>query len=372
MVLAGVLVAGAAAAQSADRSEAAAGDAVLLENVMPAADFRDLVLAAGGRVDFVFEDDRPFDACHASTLAALPGGRLVCAWFAGTKEGAGDVAIWLSRFEGTWSVPERVAKVNETAHWNPVLFTPGDGRLYLFFKVGPEIAEWQTWWMTSEDGGVSWSRPVELVSGDRGGRGPVRTKPIVLSDRAWLAGASTEKGTWRPFADRSEDAGRTWRRSAGFAFDRRSIKVSGGIQPALWESSPGHVHALMRTAAGVIVRSDSTDGGRTWSPVRRTPLPNNNSGIDVLKRGDLLYLVLNPVRQNWGPRTPLSLAVSADNGETWRILAHLEADSKAEAEYSYPAVVGMPDGVAISYTWNRQRIRVWQVPDTVLYAASSG
>ncbi len=64
--------------------------------------------------------------------------------------------------------------------------------------------------MKSPDGERTWTEPVELVPGDEGGRGPVRAKPIRLSDGAWLAGASTELGSWRPFADRSEDRGEAW------------------------------------------------------------------------------------------------------------------------------------------------------------------
>ena len=36
----------------------------------------------------------PTPSCHASTLAELPDGRLFCAWFGGTKEGAKDVGIY--------------------------------------------------------------------------------------------------------------------------------------------------------------------------------------------------------------------------------------------------------------------------------------
>jgi len=60
---------------------------------------------------------------HASTLLALPNNEYLCAWFAGTKEGNPDTAIWLShRSCGSWLPPEQVAKVAQTAHWNPCTF----------------------------------------------------------------------------------------------------------------------------------------------------------------------------------------------------------------------------------------------------------
>ncbi len=327
--------------------------------------FTEKVLGQGGRVDFVFADKRPFAQCHASTITQPAPGVLLAAWFGGTEEKDPDVGIWFSRFaDGVWSPPKRLAKVNDTAHWNPVLFTDPEMGTYLFFKVGPEIPYWQTYCMKTTDGGLTWTKPGELVPGDKGGRGPVKNKPIILADGTWLAPASTELGEWKPFVDRSEDKGKTWIRSDDFAIDKDKIPGIGAIQPTLWESSPGHVHALLRTAAGWTGRADSADGGKTWSPMRLTDIPNNNSGLDVLKLDNgRLLLLYNPIPKNWGPRTPLNLAVSTDNGETWTDLVSLETE---EGEYSYPAIVKAQDGLALCYTWRRERVRCWQIPASVV------
>jgi len=331
-------------------------------------DFKTVVTKAGGRVDFIFGDDRPFAHCHASTVAQTNDGTLVSAWFGGAHEKADNVGIWMSRYiDGNWTAPVEVAKVNNTPHWNPALLNDPSRGLFLFFKVGSEIAFWQTYWMHSEDNGATWSKPVELVPGDKGGRGPVKDKPIILSDGAWLAGASTEYKGWHPFADRSEDGGKTWTRSADFAIDRQVVSGRGGIQPTLWEAPKGHVHALLRTAAGRIARTDSTDYGRTWCPVYLTDLPNNNSGIDVVRLDDgRLFLAYNPIGKNWGNRTPLTLAVSLDNGATWKNLANLES---GQGEYSYPAIIQTKTGIAVTYTWKRERIRCWQIPLAALERA---
>ncbi len=331
------------------------------QNVMNPAAFEEIVRAKGGRVDFVFEDKREFPSCHASTLASAPDGTLLCAWFGGKEEKDPDVAIWLSRFiEGAWSAPMKAAKVNETAHWNPVLFTPGDGKVYLFFKVGPEIPDWQTYWMHSADNGATWSEATELVPGDHGGRGPVRCKPIVLSDGAWLAGASTEKAGWKPFADRSEDGGKTWTRSADFEINPKELRGRGAIQPSLWEREPGKVRAYMRSQGGRVWATDTTDGGKTWGKVFATELPNNNSGVDFLSaEGFGNWMIYNPVGQNWGVRSPISLA-KTDDGDKWTRFADLEDEPMKE--FSYPAMIRTKDGgIAISYTWKRDRIRVWQI-----------
>lgn len=329
-------------------------------------DFVNRLQSAGGTVGFVFGDDRPFPQCHASTIVEAEDGALLCAWFGGKEEKAEDVGIWLSRFvDGAWTAPEEIAKVNETPHWNPVLFRDPARGTYLFFKFGREIPLWETAWMETTDSGKTWSDPVELVPFDQGGRGPVKNKAIVLSDGAWLAGASTEYERWDAFADRSDDGGKTWVRSENFEIDHESFSGDGAIQPTIWESEPGKVHALLRTTAGKVGRADSTDGGRTWTAMQLMDLPNNNSGIDVVKVEDgSLYLVYNPVGVNWGGRSPLTLAKSTDNGLSWTNLVHLE--NEMGSEFSYPAIVSTSDGIAISYTWKRQRIRCWQIPAKAL------
>src|ERR1044072_6077346 len=45
-----------------------------------------------------------FKECHASTIVEYAPGKLLAAWFGGTREGNKDVTIWLTRFEnGKWS-----------------------------------------------------------------------------------------------------------------------------------------------------------------------------------------------------------------------------------------------------------------------------
>ena len=168
---------------------------------------------------------------------------------------------------------------------------------------------------------------------------------------------------WKPFADRSEDKGETWTRTENWEIDRQVIRGLGAIQPTLWEAPEGTVHALLRTHAGFMAYSKSTDGGRTWSALEPTDLPNNNSGTDVLQLEDgRLLLAYNPQDENWGPRTPMTIAVSEDSGETWTRFANLEADPDADAEFSYPTLTRTDDGVALSYTYQRETVRVWQMP----------
>jgi len=330
--------------------------------------------------EFIFEEG-PFETCHASSLALLPDGSVLAAWFAGSKEGEGDVAIWSSRREkGVWSEPVKIADEEGVPHWNPVLLAKKDGTVLLFYKVGHIISKWYTKVKVSRDSGITWSEPVELVPGDRGGRGPVRNKVLVLSNGTWLAPASTENGIWKAFADISEDEGKSWTKSndifirgldysyskkvdSDIPVSEQSFKGRGVIQPTLWESRPGNVHMLLRSTEGYIYRSDSSDWGRTWCEAYPTLLPNNNSGIDVVKLDSgVLVLAYNPVGINWGPRTPIVLSTSFDNGDTWDNQFILD---DGPGEFSYPAIVSGGNDIFITYTWKRKRIAFWNIALTL-------
>ncbi len=321
----------------------------------------------------------PTAMCHASTVLPRDDGGVIAAWFGGSYEGQPDTAIYMASRapDGQWTEPTRVAGGGE-AHWNPVLLDGDGGRIVLFFKVGAEIAHWKTMCTWSDDNGVTWSGPEELVPGDAsGGRGPVRNKVLRLSGGRLVAPGSVEHGIWTAFVDRSDDGGRCWTKSnaitvegldcvpgersalgSAIAVSEQSFHGRGVIQPTLWAAG-GEVHMLLRSTEGRIYRSDSMDAGETWSPAYPTALPNNNSGIDLDRGADgTLYLVYNPVGGNWGPRTPLSLAFSTDNAKSWHNILDLET---GEGEFSYPAIVARGDILHITYTWDRRSIAYWRI-----------
>lgn len=310
--------------------------------------------------EFIFVAGVHFTECHASTVLPLPGGNVLAAWFAGSREGADDVSIWLGRRSGDagWTV-EKIAKCDDSPHWNPVLFQKENGEILLFFKMGKPIPRWKTMVMSSVDGGTRWSAPRELVPGDEsGGRGPVRCKPVYNDAGAILAPASVETQTaWDAFVDISRNGGGTWTK-APVPLVRSGLAGKGIIQPTLWRSGGEAVHMLLRSTEGRVYRSDSQDGGMSWSPAYPTGLPNNNSGIDVAPVGERLALIYNPVGEDWGRRTPLCLTVSGDNGQSWGPDFAME---DIEGEFSYPAMAQMDGILHITHTWRRQTIEYWRM-----------
>ena len=104
---------------------------------------------------------------------------------------------------------------------------------------------------------------------------------------------------------------------------------------------------------GKVCLAESSDDGRTWSAARATSLPHPNAGLDAVKLADgRVVLVYNHATKG---RTPLSVAVSSDDGDTWTPRLALE---DGPGEYSYPAVVQARDGqIHVTYTWRRERIK---------------
>ena len=319
------------------------------------------------RDEFLYTE-APFASPHASTIVETRSGQLVCAYFAGTYERNPDCNIYVSiRDRHHWSAPILVSDGGGVACWNPVLFEMPDGELWLFFKIGRSVKEWTGWLCRSRDGGRTWSEREALPSGFLG---PVKNKPLLVGRRL-VCGSSTETDGWRFHVELYDLDSRQWQ-YVGPVESTLAMKTDDGrqhpidcIQPSILQLADGRLQVLMRTHNARLATSFSSDGGLTWTPVTLTDIENNQSGTDAVTLADGRHaLVYNnfatlPLTRK-GPRTPLSLAISNDDGRSWHHVLTLE-DSPA-GEYSYPAIVQGRDGTLhITYTWQRRRIAYKQI-----------
>lgn len=144
----------------------------------------------------------------------------------------------------------------------------------------------------------------------------------------------------------SDDGFQTWRRS------RNSMTAPdrGAHEPAIVELRDGRLLAFLRTRTGRIWQSWSEDQGETWSPSQATELKAPDSP-PLLKRipstGDLLLLWNNvESRSNW-PRTPLTSAISRDEGKTW---VHLQdVDNRPDFDAAYASVHFAGEEALVAY-----------------------
>ena len=348
---------------------------------------------------------------HAAFLHMFADGALACAWFGGTLEGKSDISVFASvlpKGASQWGSPQRLSFDTARSEQNPVFFAAPDGRLWLFhtsqpsgnqdecrirmaeiFRGGPDVTT-----LTAAEG-----RYLDLPQGCF-----VRAPLVIRDDGAWLLPIfrciQRPNQKWNGSHDTaavglSLDGGETWTLED-------VDKSTGCVHMSPVEIDDGSFAALFRRRqADFVYRTQSNDGGRTWSAPQATDVPNNNSSIAAIRLLDgRLAMVCNPISaaqsadrraslydelgENdarpdadptggcvpvWGvPRAPVALCLSSDGGRTFpdRILIEdgpgtcLSNDSTdgRNQEMSYPWVLEGVDGALhLAYTYHRRAIK---------------
>ena len=304
---------------------------------------------------FIYES-APFPECHASSIVELGDGKMMATWFGGTEEKDPDVTIWLSVYENgkwgdVWEIADGIQNENlRYPCWNPVLFKHSSGKLFLFYKVGPNPREWWGEMCYSTDDGKTWS-PKEKIP--EGNLGPIRAKPIELVNGDILCPSSMEykDGNWKTHMELYQPGTGTWQKTLvdqTAAFDV--------IQPTVLRHSESQLQILCRSRQNRIVEAWSDDNGESWGKLNATSLPNPSAGIDAVTLSENQHLLIyNPTEKGRNDRAKLYLAISED-GKNWTDIYKLEDLPKGE--FSYPAMVQSSDGlIHITYTWERNKIK---------------
>lgn len=311
--------------------------------------------------------------CHAPSLCELPTGELLLAFYAGSREGAPDSVVLGARFDpkrSAWSPPEVWVDVPGRAPANPRVFLGPDGTVWLLVGINYGLrwcsGDTYLFLKRSFDFGHTW-HDLELFGDQKGLLG--KNKPLNFGE-IWLIPVEWER-EWNATFLRSENHGRTWQIVGSLG------KEAGAhlIQPTVVPLADRRLMAYMRSQEGRIFVSYSNDMGKTWARPQPTSLPNNNSGIDMVRlRSGNLVLAFNPIPpipglaklhegwpevmpagfDVWGPRTPLVIALSPDEGQNWPYQLALEEGS---GEFSYPAIIQDRRGIIhVAYTYNRTAI----------------
>ncbi len=214
---------------------------------------------------------------------------------------------------------------------------------------------------TSEDDGVTWSeaRPVIpfpgwfVLNNDRviqlaNGRILVPVawhRPLNLTDNSSAA---------ITLIYCSDDEGESFYEAANWILPEQE-SVSGLQEPAVVEAAPGKLLCFMRTDAGHQMVSRSSDDGMHWSRPEVSEFASPLSPLSI-KKNDFngrLYAVWNDIshrgdylESSWG-RTPLVIASSADQGQSWEHRDVLEDDPGRG--YCYTSMYFRPDALLLAY-----------------------
>ena len=361
---------------------------------------------------FIFSGHR--EHVHASSVIETPQRHLLAVWyengeprpdtfFQGTdSDKRDDVRIAgarLARGEREWSAPFVVSDTFGVSDNNPALAIDAQERLWLVHPTLLAVPErpWGSavlWYKVSSDyegaGPPKWDRERLLVAQPQGlyeevaraaerltrnagrdNRADIaraaglldalqdpfarrlgwmpRTHPLVLPDGTLLVPLANENFNMAAMA-LTRDGGDTWQMS-------RVVPGRGVLQPSVVRLPSGRLTAFFRdaTADRRIKRSDSDDGGMTWSPIEPTGLPNPGGGVEALVlRNGHLAMIYNDKESN--PRDRLAVSISIDEGRTWRWTRHLE--NRPGERFDYPSIIQARDGTLhATYSYNLTTIK---------------
>jgi predicted neuraminidase len=340
----------------------------------------------------------PTPSNHASYLLELEGGDLLCSWFGGTMEGTADISIYLSRYDRArdrWGEAVKMSEDPARSEQNPALFCHPVGELWLIWtaQIGADQGTALVRIRRSADGGVTWS-PTESLFSQPGTfirHAPVVNPKGLLLLPVWHSNMRNAFGDDESLVQVSADGGHRW----------EAVPVPGSrgcVHMDILENC--RVAFYRRRQADNIFRSESTDGGLTWSVPKATALPNNNASIQARELGDgriaiayndicaagrkgeghvppwikdraafLAQCEITEQAAVWGvPRGPLAVSTSTDLGLTWRRDITVEADATLRSahdekgafagDYSYPSIIQSHDGhLQVTYSYLRDHIK---------------
>lgn len=209
-----------------------------------------------------------------------------------------------------------------------------DGRIALFYLRKNSVGDCRPCMRHSRDEARTWSDPAVCVSSDgyyvlNNDRAvQLRSGRIVLpvAYHPTVGGAFGSRGIAMAFL--SDDGGATWRSSAA-RLQSHSPDRAGFQEPGVIELKDGRVMMFIRTQLGSQYLAFSSDECDTWTEPQPSEIRSPLSPASVERipsTGDLLMVwndhsaVDESFQANdssGGKRTPLSVAVSRDEGRTW-------------------------------------------------------
>jgi predicted neuraminidase len=309
--------------------------------------------------------DNHFGFNHAPSVTLLPDGRLLAAWFSGPHEASVKQVIQgaYSSDEGkTWTKATVLQDFPHKSNWDPA-FIENKGRTWFFFSAGRwdrypfvkneseevGVKSYKTYYRTSDDSGRTWSAPVILA------RDSVfcRSNGIKLSTGELLLPVYMQvDGKDIAAVMKSVDDGKTWKQY-GYI-----ISSGDDDEPTIAELKSGDIMMIPRSVDGFLWKVISKDKGETWSEPVKTDMLAAASSNNLFRLKDG-HLLLTHDESTPPLRSPLTMRISSDDGETWSdpyILAQIPAPKENDVDWgrqvSYPSVVQLKDGTLV-VVWAR-------------------
>jgi len=294
---------------------------------------------------------------HPASIEELASGDLYIAYYGGDGEYAevtADYGMRKKKGESKWSSPQVIADTPFYSDGNAVIWQAPDGLAWLFYvcRFGDTWSNSRIKAKISRDDAHTWSDSF-MVAMEEGMM--VRSRPLVLNNGDYLLPIYHETGhdTEVVGADSTSLFLRFDVKTKKWSETNRIRSPRGNIQPSVAQITDDYLVAYCRRCGGYgpgtegfVVRSESRDGGRTWSEGRDTQFPNPNAAVDFIKlQNGHLLLVFNDSGVN---RTPLTVAISTDGDKTYPYRRNVAV---GDHDYGYPYVIQAKDGkIHLVYT----------------------
>ena len=314
------------------------------------------------RIEKIIGTEHPGAYKHPASITQLDNGDLFMTYYGGGGEYEDESKVWGMRRkvgETAWSEPQLLADTPFLGEGNGIIWQAPDGLVWLFYvqRYGKTWSDARIKAKISEDGAHTWSDSM-MLSFEMGTM--VRGRPIVLNDGDYLlpvyheTGGDTEEmapDTCSYFL-RHNPKTRTWTAS------ERIYSKIGNLQPEPVQITDDYLITYNRVGGNYepsdsryIVRSESHDGGRTWSPGVDSQFPNPNAAISFIKlQNGHLLLAYN---DNMNDRTPLTIAISEDNDKSW---PHRRDIGTGANSFAYPMAIQAKDGtIHVIYTTDARK-----------------
>lgn len=216
----------------------------------------------------------------------------------------------------------------------------------------------------SKDEAKTWSEPIACIQDKKGYFVLNNDRVIQLKNGrllmavAWHKNLNSEmSGNGNLFSYYSDDNGRTWK-SGSEALGPKGIITQ---EPGVVELKNGDIMMFIRATRGKQLVSYSKDKGQTWSAAVPYNLnsPLSPASIErIPSTGDLFAIWNNNDGSNpatKGERTPLTIAISKDDGKTWQKVKNIEIDP--DGWYCYMGIHFDKQNVLLSYCAGSQQAR---------------
>ncbi|MEZ6142532.1 MAG: SUMF1/EgtB/PvdO family nonheme iron enzyme [Zavarzinella sp.] len=293
---------------------------------------------------------------HYGAVTVCPNGDVLMAWYTTVGEPGREMTLACSRLRAgsdTWDPACLFFDIPDVNDHAPVLLTHGK-RIYHFctqsligWDYATDIVRW------SEDNGVTWSKPIAMVTRDAVMPLSQPCSALVAKDGTIVVACDGDVHKDERLIV-SKDNGKTWQVQAG---DMRKTAGSYAIHPAIAELNDGRIINFLRGPNPMPVQY-SSDLGATWQQ-ENSPFPGISSGMKAsamrLNSGNLLLISIDTAGKFVGKNKTFA-ALSKDDGKTWPHIRQLDGVggymAACQAENSTIYVAGSRMGVvAFNEKW---------------------